>query len=127
MALFDFLSSYVMSPQQGSAAIPAINDPGGVGVQAAVPAVSARPGLTYGDVASALMQYGSKPGSSGAMFAQTPLMPQQRQGMQQAGQSGQLADFGPTMQQQQKQKSMVSAQSIANIFGSLFGVPGGGM
>lgn len=125
MGLFDFLSSYVMSPTQGSAAIPAINDPGGLGVQAAVPAVAARPGFTYGDVASALMQYGSKPGSSGANFGQTLSEAYGAGAVTRKQQPGQLADFGPTAQQQQKQKSMDSMSNVARIFSSVFGVPMG--
>jgi len=124
MALFDFLSNYAMAPRQGSAAIPAINDPGGVGVQAAVPAVSARPGFTYGDVASALMQYGSKPGSSGANFGQSLGEAYGGSAVARKQQPGQLADFGLTTQQQQKQKSMDSMSNVARIFASVFGAGG---
>jgi hypothetical protein len=126
MALFDFLSSYAMSPQQASAAIPAINDPGGVGVQAAVPAVAGRPGFTYGDVASALMQYGSKPGSTGANIGRSLGEAYGADAVAQKQQPvGQLVDFGPTVQEQQKQKSADSMSNVMKIFMSVFGVPMG--
>jgi hypothetical protein len=125
MALFDFLSNYAMQPQQATAAIPAINDPGGVGVQAAVPAVAGRPGFTYGDVAGALMQYGSKPGSSGAAIGQSLGEAYGAGAVARKQQPGQLADFGPTAQQQQKQKSMDSMSNVMRIFASVFGVPMG--
>lgn len=125
MALFDFLSNYAMQPQQGSAAIPAINDPGGVGVQPAVPAVAGRPGFTYGDIAGALLQYGSKPGGSGAAIGQGLGGAYGGANVQAKQQPGQLADFGLTAQEKQKQKSMDTMSNVGRIFASVFGVPMG--
>lgn len=71
-------------------------------------------GMTYGDLASTLMKYGSKPGSSGAMFG--GYMPGQTQQP-----VGQLANFGPTVQQQQKKKSADSMANVMSIFASVFG------
>jgi hypothetical protein len=100
MALFDFMgkdiggySGVVQAPQTGIT------------------------GMTYGDLASTLMKYGSKPGSSGAMFAGAiPGKTQQP--------VGQLQDFGPTVQQQQKKKSADSMANVMSIFASVFGAPG---
>jgi hypothetical protein len=120
MALFDFLSKYAMEPQQASPGIPAVNDPGGIGVHPAIGATAGRPGMTYGDIASVLMQYGSKPGSSGAMFGQGLQSIYGANAM--AQQPGMLQDFGPTAQQQQQQKSMNSAGQVMKFFTSMFGV-----
>lgn len=101
MALFDFLgkdiggySGMVQAPQTGVT------------------------GMTYGDLASTLMKYGSKPGSSGAMFG--GYMPGQTQQP-----VGQLQDFGPTAQQKQQQKTSDSMANVGRIFMSVFGVPMG--
>jgi len=115
MALFDFLSNYAIQPQAATVASPAVNDPGGIGVHPTTGATAGRPGVTYGDIASTLMRYGSKPGSSGAMFAGA--IPGQTQQP-----AGQLVDFGPTAQQQQQQKSMDSAGQVMKFFMSMFGV-----
>jgi hypothetical protein len=123
MALFDFLSNYVVQPQAASPGMPAVNDPGGLGVQPAVPAVAGRPGFTHGDVAAMLMQYGSKPGSTGAGFGQL-LGDTYGAGAVAKKNAGQLVDFGLTPQQKAQQKDSATMSNVSRIFASIFGTGG---
>jgi len=125
MALFDFLSNYAIQPQAATVASPAVNDPGGIGVHPTTGATAGRPGVTYGDIASVLMQYGSKPGSSGASFGQSLGEAYGAGAVAKKQNVGQLVDFGPTAQQQQQKKSMDSMSSVGRIWASVFGVPMG--
>ena len=126
MALFDFLSNYVVQPQQASPGMPAVNDPGGIGVQPAIPAVAGRPGFTHGDVAAMLMQYGSKPGSTGAGFGQLLGDTYGAGAMAAKRNPGQLQDFGLTPQQKAQQKSGDTMSNVNRIWASIFGTGAGG-
>lgn len=58
MAFFDFLGKDVGGMQ------PALNDPGGLGTQAAM----GNTGMTWGNLLGAAMARGAKPGSSASVF-----------------------------------------------------------
>ena len=117
MGLFDFLGGYAMNPTAGTSAIAASPTMGSFSpdtgltmtpATAGTPGVAGSPGMTYGDIGAALMKYGSKPGSSGAMFAGN--MPGQT-----SQPVGQLQDFGPTPQEKAKQQSATTMQSALKL------------